>query len=271
MCSHTEYSVIPPKFMPIQCGAALNAPVESALPDNTGDNISEKNREYCELTAHYHAWKNTDADFYGFCHYRRFFCFDNKIKKPYLVFGELKENKKHLFGNEQKIERLCEEFDMIVPIAEDMGIPAEEHYSTSKFHYAEDLKLFMTIIAERAPQILDSAHEYLAQNKQYFCNMFIMDKPHFFEYCEMMFPILEEFDKRKVLHGSFQSDRTDGFLGELFTGMYITYAKANGAAVKELPRIDINCKISKRIFYRLLPPESKRRFTVKRIVKSLIR
>ena len=43
--------------------------------DNEEENISSKNKSYCELTTQYWAWKNVDADYYGFCLYRRFFSF----------------------------------------------------------------------------------------------------------------------------------------------------------------------------------------------------
>ena len=42
---------------------------ETWVTDNTGDNISKKNKSYCELSTQYWAWKNIDADYYGFCHY----------------------------------------------------------------------------------------------------------------------------------------------------------------------------------------------------------
>lgn len=267
MCCHRDYEVVPPLCQPIQCGATLNPPVNGTLHDNAGNNISTKNREYCELTAHYFAWKNIAANYYGFCHYRRFFCADESVKKPYLALGSLSDS--GILGDESSWHQIIREHEIIAPRSEDMGLTAREHYCTSKFHYAEDLELFLRILAEKAPHITKTAERYLAQNRQYFCNMFIMDRAHFFEYCEILFPVLEEFDQRKTLHGDFQSDRADGYLGEIFTGIYLTRCRENGATIKELSRIDVNCSVKKRISCTLLPPESKRRFLAKKLAKKL--
>ena len=63
-------------FQPVQGGCALGRkPLVGMLRDDDGENISKKRNEYCELTTQYWAWKNLKADYYGFCHYRRYFCF----------------------------------------------------------------------------------------------------------------------------------------------------------------------------------------------------
>ena len=52
---------------PIQLNCANNPKrLEGMLRDNEGENISDKNPLYCELTAQYWAWKNEDLDYYGF-------------------------------------------------------------------------------------------------------------------------------------------------------------------------------------------------------------
>lgn len=270
VCCHSGFDVIPPFGEPIQCGTALSTPMEGTLHDNDGDTISELNREYCEMTAHYYAWKNIDADYYGFCHYRRFLCAAENAAMPYLVCGKLTEEKAlALLRDEGYWRSIIEENDIIAPRSEDMGISAREHYCSAACHYAEDLDVFFEILTNKAPQLTDCAKEYLSGRRQYFCNMFFMDKAHFHEYCGILFEVLAEFDMRKKLHGSFQSDRTDGYLSEIFTGIYISHCRKQGARIKELPRLDTNCTKKKLIGYALFPPESRRRFIAKRIAKML--
>lgn len=58
VCHKPSYVPENPYLYPIQVGAAL---VGKKLPgirhDDEGDNISDKNKSYCELTAQYWAWK----------------------------------------------------------------------------------------------------------------------------------------------------------------------------------------------------------------------
>lgn len=271
MCCHKSYDSVPPLCVPIQGGRAINPPIENIDGDNVGDNISEKNREYCELTVQYYAWKNEEHDAYGFCHYRRFFCFGKNTKKPYLVFGKMTDgNKKAYFGTEEDALRIISENDIVVTRSEDLGTSVRSYYENAVHHYKEDLSLFLEVLSEKYPGFMPYANSYLSGNRQYLCNMFVMKKVIFDEYCSMLFSVLEEFDKRKTMHGDFQSDRTDGYLGERFLGMFISYAVSKGLRIYEVPRIDVGCTLKKRIIYKLFPPESKLRFFIKKLVKGVI-
>ena len=265
MCCHKGYDIIPPFAVPFQGGRAINPPISGIDGDDTGDNISAKNKEYCELTVQYHAWKNSELDVYGFCHYRRFFCFNKNVRESYLVFGRMneKQQKKYL-GTEKDIEKAVSENDIIVTKSELLESDIRTYYANAKNHFKEDLVLFEQIVSEMNPELVPFMNEYLSQDREYFCNMFIMKKKFFHEYCEILFPLLEEFDKRKTLHGNFQADRTDGYLAERFVGIFLAYARSKSAKILEVPRIDVGCTLKKRIIYRLLPPESKIRFLIKR-------
>ena len=267
LCFHQSYTILPPLCIPIQCGAEGKTLIKEVLQDNIGEHISGKNQEYCELTAQYYAWKQELCDYYGFCHYRRFFCFEEQRKKPYLVFGKLKEKQKVLLGTESMIAELCQQYEIILPYAVDMGVSVIEQYQSSLFHYGSDLKLFIQILKKKYPELKKAAKIYLSQNKQYFCNMFLMDRIHFQEYCTYLFGILEEFDQRKIKHGSFQADRTNGYLGERFVGIYLEYAKEKGAKIKEVTRMDINCTLKKRLIYYIFPPESRRKNSLKKAIR----
>ena len=50
-----------PVYLPVQAGSALHEPL-GLTGDDSGENISKKNPNYCELTCLYWAWKNLDAD-----------------------------------------------------------------------------------------------------------------------------------------------------------------------------------------------------------------
>ena len=76
-------------YLPILVG---NSSIkEKYLRDNTGENISSKNKNYCELTAMYWAWKNLQSDYIGLCHYRRYFMINirkNFFRKPDISFKD---------------------------------------------------------------------------------------------------------------------------------------------------------------------------------------
>ena len=62
----------------LKVGKKCNHNEPDILNDATGENISDRNGIYSELTGWYWIWKNTNCDYVGTSHYRRYFTNVNK-------------------------------------------------------------------------------------------------------------------------------------------------------------------------------------------------
>ncbi len=66
-------------YLPMYVGKTLHQnEIDGYTGDDTGNNISDKNGTFNELTAIYWAWKNLDADAIGLDHYRRYMSLSRK-------------------------------------------------------------------------------------------------------------------------------------------------------------------------------------------------
>ena len=213
--------------------------------DDEGDNISEKNKSYCELTTQYWAWKNQKADYYGFCHYRRFFSFhDGKLPEddwgtityPAMNAQVMKE----LGIDEQTMRAYIENYDFLIAEGiETKTLRAKsvyDHYDKAPELHIEDVKTLLNIIEEKYPDLSETAEEFFDGHKFYPCNMFIMKAELFEQYSAMLFDILEEFEKRTDMSRySREGYRTTGHLGERMTGIFYQYlCKKGGYKLGEL-------------------------------------
>lgn len=211
---------------------------EGMLLDNDGENISKRNKSYCELTTQYWAWKNQDADYYGFCHYRRFFSFNHeKLKEDdwgTVVYPVMDENAmEELHLNETDMRSYIEQYDFLV--AE--GIQTKrllaksvyDHYDKAPELHIEDVKIFLSILHEKYPEIAEVAEEFFKGQVFYPCNMFIMKKELFQEYSAILFDVLDEFENRADMSlYSREGYRTTGHLGERMVGIFYEYLKKKG-------------------------------------------
>lgn len=258
-----------PLFTPIQVGAAL---AEERFPgfvhDDSGENISAKNRSYCELTAQYWAWKNETADYTGFFHYRRYLYPDPEAKRPYLVAREPNEALLEKLGY-SGFGEMIREYDLIVPKGENMHLSVREHYAAAPYHRREDLELMERIAAERHPEMNQALERYLSGTVCYFGNIYIMRRDVFRDYCSWLFPLLEEFDRRADwTDRSAQEQRVDGYLAERLLGIYVTQRR-DELKTLELPRVHFYgeaeyCRHS--ALNALLPPGTKRRAAVRKLL-----
>lgn len=240
---HKESYVPENKMLyPIQVGVELaDKQFDGMLHDNQGDNISFKNKYYCELTAQYWAWKNEEADYYGFFHYRRYLSF-NPIRLEEDSWGSViydtisNEALNELRIDEKCMENIINQYDVITTIPRNIRNSKKNRHATiytqyaseSKSHKKEDMDLVIKIIQEKYPRFNEIVSEYLNSSEAYECNMFIMKKEIFNEYCSWLFDILEEHEKRADFSNySVEQYRVSGFLAERLFGIYYTYLKKN--------------------------------------------
>jgi len=225
-------------FHPVQVGTALRTEqFGQYLHDNIGDNISAKNPMYCELTAQYWAWKNENADYYGLMHYRRYFSFDETKTQPYIQYKNMNTALEENCYDINKIERIIESADIIMPIGEKMAETVYNQYKNN--HNINDLDIVLQIIQEKYPEYQSAANQYMNSKVHYFCNMFIMKKELFHQYSAWLFDILAEHEHRACFDDYSQEEyRVSGYLAERLLGVFYTYLIMHGdVKTKELARI----------------------------------
>ena len=151
-------------YLPIQVGKVLHPDLNLGYqPDNDGENISEKNPYYSELTAIYWAWKNLKADYIGLVHYRR-----------YLGMKHGKDKWQCLLTKEEA-QALCKEHDIILPQKRRYYIESLwSHYEHT--HDISHLEKTKAIIAKDYPEYLPAFNEVMKRTWGHMFNMFIMKK-----------------------------------------------------------------------------------------------
>lgn len=199
-------------YIPIFVGAALNEKGNKIIGDDTGDNISLKNKNFCELTALYWAWKNdTIADIMGLCHYRRF-----------LSKNRFSNSDKH-FLDENDISNSLASCDIIVP---ERFI--WKNYSVKDAYCAgsgrrEDLELMSDIIRRKCPQYGNAYTITLNRSWAFYCNVMITNRDLFGDYCTWLFDLLFELENVKSFDKyNTQEARVFGYISELLLNVWIT-------------------------------------------------
>lgn len=207
-------------YLPLHVGRAGKQDL-GYTGDDTGDNISEKNVHYCELTGLYWAWKNLKADYLGLAHYRRHFT-----------------AKRHLRPSREKVltkaeaEAFLREADVLVPVPRNYWI--ETNYSQyAHAHHAVDLDTTRAILAERWPDYIPAFDASMKRTTGHRFNMFIMKRDRLDAYCAWLFDVLFELERRLDISGYNQNDsRVFGFVSERLLDVWL---ETNHIGYKELP------------------------------------
>lgn len=207
--THKEFKLMPEEFyVPVHAGAAISKPLPY-LRDDSGENISVKNKAYCELTGMYWVWKNSDFEGnIGICSYRRYFMAGN--------FGLL---------DEEMADKILEKYDAITSVSLDNeeGTVLEQY---DKHHYKKDLLLAGEAIKELYPSDYPYFEEHMKSVKSSCCNMMVMKRALYNEYCEWLFGVLSYVEKKADTDGyDDYNKRIYGFIAERLLDVFL---KARG-------------------------------------------
>ena len=174
----------------IQVGADLTEQRICDLTDNTGENISVRNRQFCELTALYWIWKNAKEEVVGLEHYRRHFILQEDW------YATMKGSK----------------IDVILPTPLYVNPSLAQNYKDR--HISSDWEFMMEYIKNHYSEDYESAVQFFEDGIYSPCNMFIMRKAVLDELCEWMFPILFACAEHGGVREDGYQNRYPGFLSE---------------------------------------------------------
>lgn len=213
IATHKKYWMPSDKvYMPIHVGRKGKEDL-GYLGDNTGENISIKNSNYCELTGLYWAWKNLNCEYIGLCHYRRYFA--HKLKSSKL------EDKKQSIFTKDDYERFLQQYDVILPKKRNYFIETvRSQYEHA--HNKRDLDEIEKIIRTQYPSYIEAFEKVMNSRKLYIYNMFVMNKALFDEYCTWLFDILFTLEKRiDITNYDKYNARVFGFLSERLFNVWL--------------------------------------------------
>ena len=194
--------------------------------DDSGDNISSKNRQYCELTATYWVWKNTIEDAVGICHYRRFFNLlpTNLHGHALITLPAPDETVTGLLSDPRQacvMRRLLDQYDLIVPRALYQRVSIGDDYVRA--HGRREWDEFV-----RQLDVLYGAERHSARDENRFRgnNMLICRRGIFDLYAAQLFEVIDKVVAAvgvlpEVPGARYQPGRYPGYLAERFMSAFI--------------------------------------------------
>ena len=190
---------LPAEVIPIQVGAALTPERIAAVTDDTGDNISTRNRRYSEMTAFYWMWKNAHADYLGLCHYRRLW-----VNLPGIV------------------QKLCTtDVDAVLPLPTLCEHSVYEDYLLK--HIPEVWRPMLKVLREQSPDYAKAAQKLFKGRIFYASNMCILRREVLDDLCAWMFPIVMEVERIVGDLPDRYYNRYAGFCTERLITLYFLY------------------------------------------------
>lgn len=242
-------------YTPVLAGAAVRtAPTKEggnhlddgfltqlAFTDEQGENVSSLNRRINEMSVIYWAWKNYallgDPDFVGFAHYRRFFVQNEELELPKEKW--LRNSEIYVYSDPEKFRAAIDSVLIGNALSGDQVL-VPHRYAASQIVENSALKCckdrFVQLMYGKKGELYDAMERLVLESRpdfraeieymrthtdHYVCNMFVMPKALFFDYCSFLFPILFKLVELDHTETDVDLMRAPGFLSEFLTSLYL--------------------------------------------------
>ena len=169
---------------------------ENALRDDVGDNISAKNKQFCELTALYWLWKHAKEDIIGLDHYRRHF----------------------LLPKDWKTRMMDNAIDVLLPVPLYVAPSVEDNFK--RRHDPSDWEFMMKYLKNNYSEDFLEACAFFKGNLYSPCNMFIMKREVLDDLCTWLFPILFKIAEHGGIKDNTYLNRYPGFISERLISLF---------------------------------------------------
>lgn len=189
--------------------------MDGMLSELDGENIAQYNSRINECTGLYWIWKNTDSEYVGMSHYRRWFYNCRYV-----------HDKSRLDAD--RVDELLKDHDIILTdpfrfrwmISENCGIELGEDINQAAN------KVFYDLIRERQPDYLDAYCDVMDGHSMYICNLFVTRREILNAYCEWLFSfLLDAADKIDVTGCTDKQKRIAGYFAEMMWTVWMREQK----------------------------------------------
>lgn len=203
VAAHKPYRMpTDPVYLPLHVGRALHPELADQMAgftgDDTGDSISSRNDRYSELTGLWWIAKNVDAEYKGLVHYRRHFRTADFARAH---AGDRMER----IATTADFQRLITGgADVIVARARDYRIETVQSHWDHTMPPAQ-LAFAREVVGDLSPDVTDALDAVLASRRVHLFNMMVMRTDILDAYCDWLFPLLGELERRLDASGETAS------------------------------------------------------------------
>lgn len=194
-----------PWICPLQVGSRRSGRKNGSLSDDSGDNISQYNGLFAEMTGAYWIWKQeASSEYKGLCHYRRHFVIS---KEEILALGRNR-------------------IDVILPTPRYVPGGIKNMFLKETPVKSKVFENIFFAVSELYEDEREDFEDYLSSRFYYPNNMVIAKRDIYDRYCSWIFPVLFHMQRSDQKNDyEYTTDRHIAYAAELLTSYFFVKNK----------------------------------------------